>query len=155
MKITTSWTSKMKLSAGDGAHTVSMDAKSPGGEDSALSPKQLVLAGLGGCTTMDVLSLLTKHKQPLEAYELVAEAEMSAHGHPKVFTKIHLSFLVAGAVDAKILVESVQLSQTRYCGVSAMLNPTVPISYTVLLNGHEIAAGRADFSQTGKAHESK
>ncbi len=137
----------MQLSATDGANSVLMDTKAPTGDDTALNPKQLVLSGLCGCTTMDVLSLLNKHKEVVDAYELTAEAEMSAKGHPKVFTKIHLNFVVAGNVDAKVLVESIQLSQTRYCGVAAMLSKAMPITYSVLLNGIEVGSGTTDFTQ--------
>jgi putative redox protein len=156
MKITCSWIQKMKLGATDGVHSVAMDAKAPGGDESALNPKQLVLSGLCGCTSMDVLSLLSKHEQPLESYELVADAEMSSHGHPKVFTKIQLVFVVAGKVDTKVLTESVMLSQTKYCGVAAMLSKSVPITYSVLLNGIQIATGVTDFSAQEKiAKENK
>jgi putative redox protein len=147
MKITCSWIQKMKLGATDGSNSVAMDTKAPLGDGSALNPKQLVLSGLCGCTSMDVLSLLNKKNQQLEAFELVAEAEMSAKGHPKVFSKIHLSFIFAGTIDAEYLKESVHLSQTKYCGVAAMLSKSVSMTYTVLLNGSEISKGITDFSK--------
>lgn len=140
----------MLLHASDGKHTVELDANLPIGTDTALNPKQLLLSSLCGCTAMDVLSLLKKHKQALEAFEIVADAEMSASGHPKVFTKVHLSFLVAGLVDAEKLKESVRLSQTQYCGVSAMLSKATPISYSVVLNGADIASGVANFAEPEK-----
>lgn len=147
MKIQCTWSQKMKLVSTNGEHSVEMDAKSPSGSDSALNPKELVLSGLCGCTAMDVLSLLNKYQQPYEAFEISAEAEMSASGHPKVFTRVHLSFLVAGSVDAAKLLESVELSQTKYCGVSAMLSAAMPITYSVSLNGNEIGKGSAKFSK--------
>ena len=73
----------MKLGATDGKHSVAMDTAAPAGEDTALNPKELLLASLCGCTSMDVLSLLSKQQLPLEAYELVADAELSNTGHQK------------------------------------------------------------------------
>lgn len=138
----------MQLSATDGHHSVLMDAKAPVGSDSALNPKQLVLSGLCGCTAMDVLALLKKHQLSFKSFRLSAEAKMSEKGHPKVFETVLLTFDVEGdQVDAKILQESVLLSQTRYCGVSAMLSKAVEIQYVVNLNGVRISAGKADFSR--------
>jgi putative redox protein len=136
----------MRFTAEANGHQVSMDAKSPIGNDSAMTPKHLLLAGICGCTSMDVAALLKKHKQPLEALEVFAEADMTEGVQPAVFKEVKLNFKVSGQVDAEKLIESVRLSQTKYCGVSAMVSATVPISYTIELNGAIIATGRADFN---------
>ncbi len=147
MKLTTHWKEKMIFQATDGQHAVMMDTKAPIGSDQALTPKQLVAAGLAGCTAMDVIALLKKHKQPVERFELETDIEKSASGYPEVFTSALLTFRVHGAVDAERLMEAVRLSQTKYCGVSAMLSKAFPIRYRIELNGAPIGeAGTANFA---------
>ena len=122
-----------------------MDAKSPIGRGSALTPKELVASGLGGCTAMDVVALLRKNKQDLRSLNVDVDVTPSTGAHPVVFTKAHLTFRVEGTVDPKILNEAVHLSQTKFCGVSAMLSKAFPITYEVLLNGQKVGEGKADF----------
>src|SRR5690606_6375283 len=118
--------------------------------DSGASPKELVAMGLGGCTAMDVIALLKKHKQPPQSFLVNVEVQTSTGGHPAVFEKAVLRFVVNGAVDADKLLEAVKLSQTKYCGVSAMLSKALPIEYKVVLNGTEIGAGSANFETNKK-----
>jgi len=145
MKITTRWNEKMTFTASDGAHSAQMDTRSPVGSDSALTPKQLVVAGLAGCTAMDVVALLKKHQQPLESFEVDTEVEKSSGGFPEVFTSALLTFRLKGAIDPSRAIEAVSLSQTRYCGVSAMLSKAFPIRYRIELNGQRIGEGAAEF----------
>jgi putative redox protein len=135
----------MSFETTDGVNVVRMDARSPVGSDSALSPKQLLLAGLAGCTAMDVVALLKKHQQPLESLGVDTEVEKSSGGYPEVFTSARLTFKLTGAVDPARALEAVRLSQTRYCGVSAMLSKAFPIRYTLELNGQKIGEGEAAF----------
>ena len=145
MKLDIHWKERMKFVATDGTQELAMDGKPPFGDGSALSPKQLVLAGLAGCTGIDVVSLLRKYKQPLEKLSMSVDAPQT-EGHPAKFSQATIVFEFTGALDAEKVIEAVHLSQTRYCGVSAMLADSFPISYRVLLNGTEIHAGRADFT---------
>jgi len=145
MKSTLKWLADMKFEAETEGNSVSMDAKAPLGKGSAQTPKELVAAGLGGCTAMDVIALLKKHKQPLESLEIDVEIETNKTGYPSVFTHALLSFKAQGAIDPKILQEAVHLSQTKYCGVSAMLSKALPIEYVVFLNNEEIGRGKAEF----------
>ncbi|HRO67060.1 MAG TPA: OsmC family protein [Pseudobdellovibrionaceae bacterium] len=147
MKNTLKWTGDMKFESVAGTNAVPMDANPPIGGGSAQTPKELVAAGLGGCTAMDVVALLKKHKQPFESLEVEVDVEMSKGGYPAVFTKGLLTFRASGAVDPKILLEAVHLSQTKYCGVSAMLVKAFPIEYAVILNREEIGRGRANFEE--------
>lgn len=150
MKSVLTWTGEMKFEATAEGKSVVMDAKSPIGRGSAQTPKELVLDGLGGCTAMDVMALLKKHKQPLESFEVSVEVETTKAGHPVVFTQALITFHVTGTIDPKILLESVQLSQTKYCGVSAMLSKAFPIKYVVILNNEEVGQGQADFGVQAK-----
>ena len=146
MQLTCTWASKMRFTAKAASHEVEMDAKTPICDDSALSPKQLLLAGVSGCTGMDVVALLKKYKQPLEALEIETDAPTSEGKHPVIFKSIHLTFKLKGELDPQKVTEAVKLSQTQYCGVTAMVSKSVPVTYTIELNGNLIGEGKADFS---------
>ncbi|MBS1963573.1 MAG: OsmC family protein [Bdellovibrionales bacterium] len=144
MRVTTHWKEKMVFEATADGRSVPMDAKSPIGTDTALTPKQLVVAGLAGCTAMDVIALMKKHKQPVESFEIDAEVEKSGKGYPEVFTSASLTFRLKGDLDPARVIEAVVSSQTKYCGVSAMLAKAFPIRYRIELNGSLIGEeGRA------------
>lgn len=143
MKAATVWKEKMKFVGQSGGHSVDLDTKTPVGNDSALTPKELVAIGLCGCTAMDVAALMKKHKQPLEALEVSVDAPVVEKGYPAVFTDMALRFDFKGALDKEKVIESVRLSQDKYCAVSAMLAKAVPIHYKIYLNGEEIGAGEA------------
>jgi len=146
MKIQCNWTDKMKFTAEADDHKIEMDTKPPIGNDTALTPKQLLLAGVCGCTAMDVVALLKKDKQFLENFQVEADASTTEGVYPSVFKEIKLNFKIKGKLDASKVLESVRLSQTKYCGVSAMISKAVPISYTVELNGANIGSGKASFN---------
>jgi putative redox protein len=145
MKITTNWTGGMSFSATDGKNAASMDASPPFGQGAALSPKQLCLAAIGGCTAMDVVSWLKKNKTPAASVRVDLDAPVSG-GYPAVFEKVTLDFYVEGDLSPALATEAVVLSQTKYCGVSAMIEKSCPISYRVHLNGSLVHEGRADFT---------
>ncbi len=135
----------MKFDGEVGALKVSMDAHSPLGSDSGFTPKELVAIGIGGCTAMDVVALLKKYKEPMESLAVQVEVVPTEKVQPAVFKDVTLTFVVSGQVNSDKLVEAVRLSQTKYCGVSAMILKTAPIHYKIILNGVEIALGEASF----------
>ena len=145
MKTAVVWKDAMELTGIAGAHSVRMDAKPPIGKDSGPTPKELVAIGLGGCTAMDVIALLKKHKEPLKSFRVNIEIQPSNGGHPVVFEKALLHFFAEGAVKEEALTEAVHLSQSKYCGVSAMLSKSFPIEYRIYLNEKEIGSGTAEF----------
>lgn len=145
MKLECIWTDKMKFTAKADNHEVAMDTKPPIGTDTSLSPKQLLLAGICGCTGMDVVALLKKYKQPLEGLEIEADAPLTEGIYPVVFQRVHLTFKLKGAVDAGKAMEAISLSQSKFCAVSAMVSRAVPITYTAELNGKSIGTGRSEF----------
>ena len=146
MRIQCQWQGEMRFLGSEGELSVKMDAKPPLGESSALSPKQLLLASVCGCTAMDVVALLKKYKQKVTQFEVSADAPLTQGSYPVVFQRIHLLFQVSGEVEPSPLIEAVQLSQTRYCGVSAMVSKVVPIFYSIELNGVKIKEGQSQFN---------
>ncbi len=145
METTLRWKQGMSFDGGTEKHTVTMDAKTPIGRGEGLTPKELVVLGLAGCTAMDVSAWMKKNKQDVQSFEIQSSVETSTSGHPSVFTKAVLHFRLTGSIQSEILKEAVELSQTKYCGVSAMLSKAFPIEYIVDLNGETIAQGEAKF----------
>ncbi len=97
-------------------------------EDTGPHPMQLVLIGLCGCSGMDVVSILKKKRQPFSGLQVRATAER-AEEHPRVYTTIHLEFVVRGeGIDPQALERSIELSETKYCSAWAMLSKTAEIT---------------------------
>jgi len=127
------WAGKMTFVGRAGSnHLVPMDSGPEfGGESSATKPMELLLVSLGGCTGMDVVSILNKMRQDVTAVELNITAERSEE-HPKPYTRIDIEYVVAGReLDAEKVKHAVELSQEKYCSVTAMLGKACPINYTV------------------------
>lgn len=130
-KVNTVWKEKMAFDSQLGNHTVRMDTTPEMGDDSGPSPKQLVLAGLAGCTGMDVVSLLKKMRVNYTGFEIDIEADLTEE-HPIVFSEIRMKYLVFGKdIDHSKVEKAINLSQERYCGVSAMLKKNSPINYSI------------------------
>src|ERR1035437_8940267 len=121
MKTNVSWTNNMNFEGQCDQNKVSMDAKAPLGKAEGFTPKELVAIGISGCTAMDVIALLKKFKQEVKKFDVESLVEKSSSGFPEVFTNIHLTFKAEGNIDKEKYIEAVTLSQTKYCGVSAML----------------------------------
>lgn len=145
------WKEGMEFDGSVGEHLVRMDSRPPLGKDKGATPKELVALGLGGCTAMDVVALLKKHKQPIESFRIEIDIQPTKGPHPIVFEKALLSFIVEGAISTEILLETVRLSQTKYCGVSAMLSKAFPIEYEIILNGQVVGAGKSNFESNSNA----
>ncbi len=148
MKVDCNWNGKQRFVAEVNALKVLMDAARPFGDESAPTPKQLVLAALCGCTGMDVIGLLKKYKQIPEKFEIMAEANV-ATSHPHEFTDVKLRYLVEGPCDPNKVLEAINLSQTKYCAVSAMISRAAAITYNISLNGKQLAEGKSDFQNLG------
>ena len=113
----------------ESGHLVAMDgAPEGGGRNLAPRPMELVLAGTGGCTAYDVVLILKRSRQDVKSCELKLSAER-AQTDPKVFTKIHMHFIVRGTGLKPSLVENaVRLSREKYCSASKMLEKTAAIT---------------------------
>jgi putative redox protein len=145
LEVTCTWQEGAKFTASSRGHEISLDAKRPFGSDTAMSPKDLVLAGLGGCTAMDIAFALRKHKQEMTHLKVITDAEMTTGEQPITFHSFHLTFEVEGTIVPELLCNAVYESQSKYCGVSAMAIKAAPISYRIRLNGVEIGSGHAKF----------
>ncbi len=91
------------------------------------SPMEFLLLGLAGCTMMDVVSVLKKKRQPFTALQIDVSAER-AENHPRVYTKIHLDYIVTGQVKPVAVERAIELSQNTYCSAAAMLSKTAAIT---------------------------
>jgi len=108
-------------------HNVVFDAGSDG---AAPSPMEIVLMSVGGCSSVDVVSILKKTKQDFSSVDVQLTAER-AETAPRVFTKINLHFVVTGNnVSEKHLERAVSLSAEKYCSVALMLDKTVEITHS-------------------------
>jgi putative redox protein len=110
-------------------HVVAMDgAPDGGGRNLAPRPMEMVLLGTGGCTAYDVVVILKKSGQDVTGCEVKLTSER-AETDPKVFTKIHMHFVVRGRALKRNLVEhAIRLSQEKYCSASIMLAKTAQIT---------------------------
>ena len=104
-----------------------------GGKDRGPAPKSLILPALGGCTAMDVTSILNKMKVPFTSIEVEVVAETNDE-HPVYFTHIHLKYIVRGKnLNEKKIYRAVQLSQETYCGVSFMLKKSSELTHEIVI----------------------
>lgn len=133
------WNGKMSFAGHtDSGHDVVMDARPEvGGEDRGPRPSELVLVGLGGCTGMDVVSILTKMRIPFTDFRVDIEAD-SASEHPKSFTDIRLVYRVWGDVPAEKFLRAVELSWGTYCSVANLLKKGANLSYRCEINGEPV-----------------
>lgn len=117
---------------GSSNHWTMMDTpKKVGGHEAASGPMELILFGLGGCTGVDVETILKKMKVPFDNFEIDIVAERS-ESHPKVYTKIDMTYHFYGKdLPLEKLERAVKLSKDTYCSVSAMLAATVEITAKV------------------------
>lgn len=131
MKARVKWLDHMSFVGESGSgHSVVMDgAPESGGRDLGIRPMEMLLLGLGGCASFDVVMILQKARQDIKNCEVEITAER-ADTEPKVFTNIHLHFIVEGDKLAESRVaRAVSLSAEKYCSASKMLEKTATITH--------------------------
>ncbi len=96
------------------------------------SPMEAVLMALCGCTSVNVVSILEKKREPITSLTVSATAEQ-APAPPRVFTKIMITYRIGGGVSQKAAEDAVNLSKNKYCSVSKMLEKSVEIGYSIEL----------------------
>ena len=135
MEATVTWESGMAFEAEQEGQRIPIDVPGPDGASRGVRPKGLLLAGLGGCTGMDVVSILEKMRVPFEGLAVEVSADQS-EDHPRVFTAIRVTYRFKGRdLPMDKLARAVQLSQEKYCGVSAMLGKTAAITTEIVVEG--------------------
>lgn len=107
-------------------HAVPFDADRK--HNSAPGPMEMLLGALGACTSVDVALILAKKRQKLDALEVVVSGERAAEP-PAVWTQIEMVYRLRGSLDEKAVRDALELSQTKYCSVAAMLGKTAKITY--------------------------
>jgi len=115
----------------ESGHALVMDAEpSDGGKNTGPRPMELLLASAGGCSGMDVISILKKKRQDVTGLEINVRGE-KAEDYPKKFTEITLEFAVRGKnISEEAVKRAVELSMTKYCSVKATLEGTAKIHYS-------------------------
>jgi len=129
-----SWKDKMAFEADIDGHKIMMDAQpGVGGEDKGPTPKPFLMASLGGCTAMDVMSIARKMKQDISSFEVELQGEIEDE-FPKPYTSIHLIYKFQGNdLSKEKLNKAISLSQDRYCGVSATLRKAMGITFEIVI----------------------
>ena len=127
--VNTRWLENMSFESEINGHRIVVDAKEEvGGQDKGPRPKPLMLAALGGCTSMDVISILKKMRVELKSLNVIVEGELSEE-HPKRFTKMHVIYEVEGEnLPMDKIQKAVTLSEEKYCGVSVVYRQAMEIT---------------------------
>ena len=131
MKTRVKWLDNMSFVGESGSgHSIVMDGPPEfGGRNLGVRPMEMLLLGLGGCASFDVVSMLKKGKQNLVDCEVEITAER-ADEEPKVFTKIHLHFVISGNnLSDKRVERAIELSAEKYCSASIMLGKTAMVTH--------------------------
>ena len=131
MNLSVNWVDGMLMvGKSHSGHSITMDGPIEiGGENLGVRPMEMLLLGVAGCTMIDVVTTLKKMRQDLSHCETKISAER-ANEHPKVFTDIHIHFIVKGKnLDSKKVDKAITLSAEKYCSASIMLGKTAKITH--------------------------
>ncbi len=133
------WQKDMAFDVDLDGHKIVLDASEDvGGHDQGVRPKGLLSVALAGCSGMDVVSILKKMKVQEYSLTINVEGEQTEE-HPKYYKDILVQYFFNGTdLPPDKLKRAIELSETRYCGVSAMLRKAATISTTIYLNGEQI-----------------
>ncbi len=132
------WREKMTFDASTttGHHLTVDSSLAHGGDERGARPIELLLAGLAGCSAMDVISVLQKKREPVLGLEVDVEGTRAAD-HPMIYTDISMVYRVKGKVNPAAVARAVELSTTKYCGAYAMLSKSAHISTRFEIEGGE------------------
>ena len=136
MNLSVNWVDGMLMvGKSHSGHSITMDGPTEiGGENLGVRPMEMLLLGVAGCTMIDVVTTLKKMRQDLSHCETKISAER-ANEHPKVFTDIHIHFIVKGKdLDSKKVDKAITLSAEKYCSASIMLGKTAKITHDFEVN---------------------
>ena len=115
----------------ENGNTVILDASPQvGGHNSGMRPMQLLLAGIGGCSAIDIISILRKQRQPLSDIKITVDGEREVGKTPSLFAKINLHYELFGNLDEQKVKRAIELSVEQYCSVGKMLEKTAEVTYS-------------------------
>jgi len=114
----------------DTGNTLRLDGSPKvGGSSQSMRPMQAVIAAAGGCSSIDVISILKKQRQPLDDLQIEIEAEREEGAVPSLFTKIHVHYKLYGDLKEKKVKQAVDLSMEKYCSVMKILEKVAEVSW--------------------------
>lgn len=133
MQTIVEWCGGLRFEAkGKGGEQVVMGAPpAVGGDGNGFRPKELLLVGLAGCTGMDVISILRKMRSEPASFRVEVVAG-ETEDHPKTLSSFHIKYIVSDDVPEDKLLKAIDLSQERYCGVTAMYRNFSPVTHEVI-----------------------
>ncbi len=102
-----------------------------GGNNNGMRPMQLLISALGGCSTIDIVNILTKQRQKLTDIKVEIEANREIGKTPSLFTNIYVRFLLYGKIDETKAKKAVELSMDKYCSVARIIEKTAKINYSI------------------------
>lgn len=100
-----------------------------GGHDLGFRPMQLMLAGIGGCSTIDIVDIMKKQRENLEDIKVIVTAEREKDKTPALFTSIHLHYRLFGDISEEKAKRAVELSMDKYCSVAKIMEKSAEITY--------------------------
>lgn len=120
-------------------HVVHLDTTPAfGGENKGVRPMQMLLMGLGGCSGIDIVSILRKQKQTANSLKIVIDGQRQKNVEPALFETIDVKFLLEGELDPAKVRRAADLSMQKYCSVAKTLEKTAKITYSVSINGETV-----------------
>jgi putative redox protein len=133
------WNEKMSFTNEVDGHKFIIDAKEDvGGENNGPRPKPLILSALGGCTAMDVISILKKMRVEPDTFNVKVDGELSEE-HPKHYYQIKITYELTGEnLSVANIKKAVELSEERYCGVSYTLKQAMKLISEIKINGEVV-----------------
>jgi putative redox protein len=143
MKATVNWQQNMTfIGTADSGFPVKMDStESVGGDNNGVSPMEMLLLGLAGCTAMDVISILQKKRQQVTQFDVRVDAS-TAKEYPKVFTNALITYVVTGnEIEEAAVLRAIELSATKYCPAQFMFGQIFPIDLQYEIyedEGHDV-----------------
>lgn len=142
-----SWIEGMKFKADNRGLVTHFDVSSEqGGNNSAPTPKEVLLNAMSACSGMDVVAIAKKMRLEISKLSIEAVAEKT-NTIPAYFSSVHLKYFLEGKdLDREKVIRLVALSMTKYCGVSFMVSKATPITYEINLNGQLIHEDKAEFT---------
>ncbi len=123
------------IAMNENGNTVVMDGSPKvGGKNQGMRPMQTVIAALGGCSAIDVVSILSKQRQPLEDIQIEIKAERSEDAVPSLFTEVHVHYKLFGDLKTEKAEQAVRLSMEKYCSVAKTIEKSAKITWSYEIN---------------------